>query len=152
MDSEHHHCSHAALHPGYQVLYPEVILDMWCSHNRTLPVLWADTVNKLGNKAEDSLLLGVFVHQKTGDRYLGGCTAPGWYVCMVLSPMDTAPSVPAGPSTWYTVITWPVKSPFLLCVFECDKEEPKITHIGRNVTMETRRQFNIVWSVLTQLL
>lgn len=41
---------------------------------------------------------------------------------------------------------------FLLCVFECDKEKPKITHIGRNVTMETRRQFGTVWPLLTQKL
>lgn len=40
----------------------------------------------------------------------------------------------------------------LLCVFECNEEEPKITHTGRNVTMETRRQFSLVWPVLTELL
>lgn len=38
----------------------------------------------------------------------------------------------------------------LLCGFDCDKEKLKITHIGRKVTMETRRQFSVVWPVLTE--
>lgn len=67
--------------------------------------------------------------------------------------MDATPLVPAGTSAGGLHSSYVAcYISFLLCVFERDQEEPKITHIGRNVTMETRRQFRIVWPVLTQLL
>lgn len=103
------------------------------------------------SKAEEHLLLGVFVLQKMGGRNACSCAVlrkclhgmapfghssigPRWAMCTMHSSYAAC---------YFS---------FLLCVFECDKEKPKITHIGRNVSMETRRQFSTVWPLLTQKL